>query len=504
MKPNLIFGIDVGTRTTVISYWNVTQNGIATFKLHGEELIPSGYLPEELEVPGGLDVLAKPGVITNFKIDFWKSDNPRAEHQKRLLEWLTRLYLLLEKQDGLPIDQAAFCFTYPAQRNRLEPLYRELVIRAGFPGDRLVFLDEPTAAVYGHMVEDKDKKSPIGKGLILDVGAGTTDYTIVDMRGGEAGMVVLDTSSISVAGNACTRKLRLLLPEGGLRDQFDHFVKDKSLRADRYKEEISDYYNDGNDDALSWNVKELGIKLRSESRAQFDESVREEWESISREISSRLKAARLSDEDLKFVIPCGGGALHSGLRSYLNKRFGSKVVPTPHPQLIVSRGAAYFGRSRFVPENLRLGTTNGHALLPVSHVLDRDVYIHFPAVTRQENIFLLRKGQVVPLKQPLSGAVPVTLDSNILFPEGPVHIYVGELSKKVVDLDIEWSESEKEVGNHPGTLDWEFKPEVGQLSVTLKLDNVKLNYKGRIATATVNQIVASPGEFTRGGSDNEQ
>lgn len=410
MKPNLFFGIDVGISNSVVSYWNVRQNCIARFKLHGEELIPFGYFPENLEIPQGVDVLESPGIITNFMIDFWKSNQPSVEVKQRLQGWLTRLYLTLEKE--LPLHDAAFCFTYPLQRNHLEPLYRDLVIRSGFPEDRLIFLDELTATVYGHLVEDK--KSPIGKGLIIDVEAGITNYTIVEILGGEAGMAVLDTSSIDVAGNACTRKLRLLLPDEQ-RTIFDKFVKDKPQRADYYKNAISSYYNDGNEDDISFRVRELGIKLNSESRTQFEESVSEEWESISRGITSRLKATQTSDKDLKFVVLTGNGSLHPGLHSPLLTRFGNKVIPTLHPEFIVSHGAAYFGRSWFAPEQSGKGGNDSKANLSlVSHVQDHIAYIEFPEHTKQkeEAINLLRTGQVNTIKQSLSESEPVSLKSN--------------------------------------------------------------------------------------------
>jgi hypothetical protein len=80
-------------------------------------------------------------------------------------------------------------------------------------------------------------------------------------------------------------------------------------------------------------------------------------------------------------------------------------------------------------------------------------------------------------------------------PEGTVWVYVGGTPKDLVDLDIKWSKAETEVGNHPGKLEWKFRPEVGQLSITLKLDNVKLNYKSQVATATVNEMVKPPGTY---------
>lgn len=490
MDVPMIFGIDVGTRTTVVSYWNLRQRKRAELKLGTDERIPSYYRRGDTEIPQAQDELpALPAdAVTDFKIRFWKTDQPGPENEQDLQGWLARLYGTLHREFGADMDRAGFCFTYPAQRNGLEPVYRRLIEQSGFGRERLLFLDEPTAAVYTQVSDAAEGGAPLhGKGLIIDIGAGTTDYTLVDV-GAQTGMTVLDASSISAAGNYFTRRLEGLFKERQAQAAFRALVQAEPLRADRAKETVSEYYADSENRDLPFQFQIAGVgRLHSANLKAFAETARDDWALVSEAITSRLKARGLTDGDLRFVIPCGGGALHSGLMMHLQARFGDRLKQVLKPQLLVARGAALFARDR-------LGGGNAPAI-PVSTVLEHDVAVVFPEDTGQERVCLLRKGQTIPLQRLLGGGSIVTLQSNIFLPEGVVSVEVGELRKELGLLDIPWSQSQTEFDNHPGTVAWEFRPETGELSVAVKLDNLPVNWETDEFVGMVSQIISMPGVY---------
>ena len=118
-----LIGIDVGTRTTIVSAYDTRT------KMH-RYIQPSGsnsYFPSIYSIcPSGTkfghdlqellreepDSQYRRYLVQNFKIDFWKPNTPSASAIRHLKDWLGIIYTHLV--DIQADTGAKYCFTYPA------------------------------------------------------------------------------------------------------------------------------------------------------------------------------------------------------------------------------------------------------------------------------------------------------------------------------------------------------------------------------------------------------
>jgi hypothetical protein len=308
-------------------------------------------------------------------------------------------------------------------------------------------------------------------------------------------MYVLDSSSTKVAGNDCTEVIHKLLDDSASKAKFLDFVATQPFRADVYKEKFSLYYSDDENSNLMFNcnVPNIGT-LRSADFGQFASTVDEMWSRINSDISAQLRRANVPEEDLKFVIVSGGGALHSGLRYHLHRSFHHKVITSREPQFRVAQGAVLFALDAIFPG--REDRPNGRdGEVGVWHVIDKRVWVEFPEATGQKPVEILSKGQQVSLKRPVQASKALILDSNYFFPEGEAKLCIGGLTKSMGTLDIPWTTSKGERADHPGKLSWTFDAAKGTLQVALKLDNVKVNHTNDQFLCLIEQILTVPGRF---------
>jgi len=377
---------------------------------------------------------------------------------------------------------------YPAQRNDLEPIFKDLIVQSDFPADRTYFLDEPTAAAYNTLTSEQwtRTRGAFGKGLILDVGAGTTDYTIADFRGGEIGVNVVDSSSTNMAGNNFTYALRALLQQSDDKAAFDRFVADAPWEADAIKEQISDWYKVPDNYNEPYNRLKKGVgRFSVANRKAFKDSVNTESQAILSRVMERLAAVNLSKDQLGFVLLVGGGGLHTGLADYIKDVFGTKAELIDQPQTGVSKGACLFAKS------LCLGEQN-RALLVRSTV--PRVWIQFPEDTKQKDVLIFTDGQEIPVGRTLRGKERIVLQSNIFFKEGDMYLRMNDTWKNLGEINIKWFSSE-EINDHGGYVEWEFQPQTGRLSVVVKLDKTRIRAEGYSILGQLEVHVRTKGNY---------
>jgi molecular chaperone DnaK (HSP70) len=368
-----------------------------------------------------------------------------------------------------------FCFSYPAQRQELEPLFKELIIESGFPEDHLCFLDEPTSAAYCSFIGNVSSSQAVmehGLGLIIDIGAGTTDFTLANFQGGRSfqddrSINIIDSSSANIAGNDFTRALSRLLKNNS-QDAFARFMVKSPWGADRIKEAFSDHYSDpDNYDVPIFRARAGVGRFESQSLDHFQTAIQSEWNSLMACVLQRLRAANHTERDLKFVLLTGGGALHSGLVKYVREQFGDKaVILSKEPQTVVAQGACQFAKNICLPDQV--------SGLTVSMAVPR-VWIEFPPSTNQKDVVIFESNQEIPTAKSLSGRASIVLQSNIFFSEGDLHLRVDEETINLGSIDIQWFLTPRAAGespewnDHKGVVEWDYKPTTGSLSVVVKL-----------------------------------
>lgn len=496
------FGIDVGTRTTVISYWYAKQAILAELKHAGAACIDSCFLEEDLSLFGAAlakkmaeepDSTVAKSAVTSFKVRFWeREDKPKKESRDHLGTWLAIIKALICAEIGEPAfeERSCFCFTYPAQRSEHEQRYRQLIVDAGFPDDdeRLSFMDEPTAAAFAltstdHATIDGRSSAGLEKlgklGLFVDIGAGTTDLTLAEV--GKTALRVLASSSIAEAGNEATACLAALAND---KEAFKKLLASNTTRFERTKHKISDYYRNPDDQDSPTTAKLLGITFGAGSLADFAESVRPMWKR-----ARKLDIGEHSLSDVDFVVGVGGGMLHTGYASLLRQEFGDRFHLAMEPQLMVARGAAIHARKRSKPSD-EIG-----ARLTIERLVAEDITVEFPADTEQETITILSGGDVIDVDEgKTKGSKKFTLKSNVFEAEGHINLRVGSKKTRLGDVDIKWSLF-GESNDHGGKVKWVLDPADGSLEIEVRLDEVDLNGEGKSVLGRETVELKQRGEF---------
>ena len=235
--PKYVIGIDLGTTNCVIAYspLDVEKAEVHILPIpqlvtpavvdHRDSLPSFLYLPTDTELQGtdysfgkhaeGVPVSVageiarkKTADVPDRSIIAAKSwlCHSKVDRRQPILPWnapesvpkispltATQRYLehLIETWNDAfpdaPIAQQEVVITVPASFDAgARELTREAAIAAGLPEDKLVFLEEPQAAIYAWLNEVGDswrKNLKLGNTLLVcDVGGGTTDLTLVGVE----------------------------------------------------------------------------------------------------------------------------------------------------------------------------------------------------------------------------------------------------------------------------------------------------------------------------------
>ncbi|MBI9064592.1 MAG: Hsp70 family protein [Marinilabiliaceae bacterium] len=479
-KSNFIFGIDVGTSTTAASYYNTNQKILASQSLHGQTIFPS------IVKDNGKEVI-------NFKIHFWHTDNPSKETISYMANWLLWL------RDGLKdvykdgFNEHIYCFTYPAQRQAILSKYQNIIKDVGFPisknSVRALVVEEPIAAALSYLKESQNKP---GLGIVLDIGAGTTDISIIEIQG-ENQIHIHDASSMDIAGNVCTQKMKDLIVDKGLHNDFEKLIKTNQRAIDGIKEMFSDYYSEEENREEAFSFKSNGIKFKS-TFDQFTESMVPIWGDINKLISERLKIKGIDVSDLDFIYGVGGGVMHNGLWNLVEKTYGEKAFRSNEARYAVARGAALHAAAATSSYRESKGSKEEQKI-EVSYQIGKDVKVAFPDDTEQHPVTIFNKESLFKLGQRVDGSFPICLQSNILFPEGDAIIEIEGFEPITIgEIDINWYGGD-ENDNHGGDIKWSFFPDEGRLTVSAKLDRTKINTEGYTIIGEVTISVTPSGSY---------
>lgn len=511
------FGIDIGTRSTVIYRYNPKLKTSAPFKIAGNAVIPTSYLLlDDGNYITGQDaedlVRREPKIASRlykgFKIDYWVPEDHKGQEKKardELLGFVKLIWKFLVVEFKGELSKAAFCFTYPAQRNDRLADFEKLVREAGFPDDRIHFLDEPSAASCGFAWSSvateegpssrgapfwkrilsplaafgEDRKSSFdGTGLIIDIGAGTTDVAVVEL--GESKLKIAATRSTNCAGNDCTLGLATLAKHFGKNaseapaEAWCNYVSEHPSQADLYKEQdFSDFYRDPDNEDMNTNrrIARYGIELESDSLDAFAKSSASCWEAIRDSVRRVLNDAGRSEKRIGWVLLVGGGARHSALQMALEQEYGQVVKVADDPQTLVAQGAMFYAGQK---SGAIVHESKGVKLTSIVHEVEERVAIKFPDDTEAGSVVLLKRGQEIDLKEDNIDIVKsVTLQSNVVSSEGPAYLVVGEDCTPLGVVDIEWKLF-GESNNHVAKIHAILDPGSRELKVKLSLQNVKL------------------------------
>jgi molecular chaperone DnaK len=347
------FGIDLGTTMSVVAQVSTSGQPVVLPNAEGAPTTPSIVLFDDGHAvvgavareslttePDSVVQLVKRHIGSGWTFDYG-GVSYRPEHVSALI--LRKVVQDAQLLAG-PVSEAAI--TVPAYFS--DPM-RAATLRAGeLAGlDVLGLLSEPTAAAIAYGYE----KRPAGTtGVVVDLGGGTFDVTVMDYDGAE--LTVRATGGDAYLGGANFDKvlfdyfaerfeaahgLDINDPDALSLDEVTQVSQDWLLRAARAKHDLTAR------DRTSVALQAAGLTLRVEvSRAEF----------VARsailldEMADVVAAAGVKRADISLVLPVGGATRIPAVRARIREVFGIEPDTSVRPDEAVALGAALYAARR--------------------------------------------------------------------------------------------------------------------------------------------------------------
>jgi molecular chaperone DnaK len=382
-----IYGIDLGTTYSCIAY--VDQYGKATVipNAEGELTTPSVVLFEQNNRIVGKEaknsaVLSPEHVVSMIKREM---GNPDYHFEYDGIEYspqeissyiLKKLALDAEQQIGKPVSEVVI--TCPAYFGLAE---REATRVAGELAGLHVreIINEPTAAALDFGIQEgRDQVA-----MVYDLGGGTFDVTIIQIRGG-AIQVVATGGDHRLGGRDWDEQVVLYLasewrkanPDGS--DPLDSLETQQDLwqKAETAKRTLT--ARDETRVAVVHDGKTQSVTL---TRQQFDGLTRGKLEQTIQYTRETLEVARSKGiESFDVLLLVGGSTRMPQVKERLQHEFPNSEIKVHDPDQAVAKGAAIYGLKLAVGDAIRVltdgqvGSEDGSAAISseILVTVDRD------------------------------------------------------------------------------------------------------------------------------------
>jgi molecular chaperone DnaK len=271
--------------------------------------------------------------------------------------------ILRELKSFLPedISSESVVVTIPAAFDTIQSnATKEAGLRAGF--QEVVLLQEPIAASLAYANQQINKTLPNGKWLVFDLGGGTFDVALLEIKDGE--MKVLDHEGDNFLGGTDFDRLivdNLILPELEKSYKFGDLEKSMKSASGKYntayhvllrraedaKIQLSgapnaELFVDGFEDDEGNDVeKELLIK-----QSDFNQIITPHVEHSLDLLRQILERNDLTKDHLQFILLVGGSTYIPYVRQRLNEAFGIPLNVNIDPTTCVAMGAAFYAGTR--------------------------------------------------------------------------------------------------------------------------------------------------------------
>jgi len=351
------FGIDLGTTMSVVAQVNGAGTPVVLPNAEGSPTTPSIVLldgghavvgavaRESLATePDSVVQLVKRHIGSGWTFDY-AGVTYRPEHVSALI--LRKVVQDAQLLAG-PVSQAAI--TVPAYFS--DPM-RAATLRAGeLAGlDVLGLLSEPTAAAIAYGYE----KRPVGTtGVVVDLGGGTFDVTVMDYDGAE--LRVRATGGDAYLGGANFDKvlfdyfverfetahgIDINDPDALSIDEVTQVSQDWLLRAARAKHDLTAR------ERTSVALQAAGLTLRAEvTQAEFIARSAILLDEMTEKMTDVVAAAGARPADIRLVLSVGGATRIPAVRARIREIFGAEPDMSVRPDEAVALGAALYAARR--------------------------------------------------------------------------------------------------------------------------------------------------------------
>jgi molecular chaperone DnaK len=357
MPEATALGIDLGTTLSVVAQVDRAGRPVVLPNAEGAPMTPSivafdgatAIVGEKAREALGHDPASVVQLVKRHMGSDWTFDfsgvSYRPEHVSAII--LRKLHRDAELVTG-PVAQAAV--TVPAYFN--DPMRSATRRSAELAGlDVVGLLSEPTAAAlaFGY-----DQRPAGATGVVVDLGGGTFDVTVMDYDGHE--LAVRATGGDFYLGGANFDKVLLdylveqFRAEHGLDihdpdalslDECTQVSQDWLLRAEAAKHELSDRPH------TTVPLHAAGLLLRVVvTREMFLQRSRPLLDEVSQKMLDVLAAAGVAPADVAFVLAVGGSTRIPAVRERITDLFRTAPDTSVPPDEAVALGAALFAAQR--------------------------------------------------------------------------------------------------------------------------------------------------------------
>jgi molecular chaperone DnaK len=377
--PTAAIGIDLGTTFSVLARIDERGRPVTVVNAEGDHLTPSVVLFEGDDVVVGKEALKAIVTEAHHVAECSKRDvGQRAYH--KVLEGkqyppeviealvLNKLRVDAEKQIG-PIDKVVI--TVPAYFDEVRrKATQDSGYMAGF--EVLDIINEPTAAAvaFGFQQGYLDPQGSTAEPqniLVYDLGGGTFDVTVMQIRGTEFNALATD-GDVRLGGYDWDQRLVDLVAEGFIR-QHKLDPREDAASGGKLWRECEDAKR-----TLSARQKTAvacdhhGISARIEiTRSQFEEATQDLLDRTRFTTVQALRAAGLDWKDLSRVLLVGGSTRMPMVRAMLRQLSGKEPDDSVAADEAVAHGAALhasliLARQAGMPDTFKIKNVNSHSL----------------------------------------------------------------------------------------------------------------------------------------------
>ena len=328
---SIVFGIDLGTTNTVISYFEENKSKILTDGVF--KLIPSKiYISSDNKIYCGnyIPIGAK-NIINSFKVKIGKEYNLIRNNKEYNISDILNIFinhiksLIYKKFPGLIKIETVITVPSNFSDNQRE-IIREAFINNNFSVIRII--NEPSAASLAYGLNQGDEN----KIMVIDTGGGTMDITILERE--DNFFQVLHSEGLNDLGGDNFTNIIVNYIIDKLKLEKSKISKDSLFyTAQRIKEKLSyqEHY--------ITNLKNIGIDYNLElSIKEFNKLSSKLLQRVDDLLSNIIQTY----EGIEYFILVGGSSKMKILQDKIYNITGKKPWIHPNLESVVSEGAALY------------------------------------------------------------------------------------------------------------------------------------------------------------------
>ncbi|QGJ72385.1 Molecular chaperone DnaK [Planctomycetales bacterium 10988] len=348
-------GIDLGTTYSAMAWVDDTGQSVLIPNAEGDLLTPTTILFRDEEVLVGREA-KKQGVYEPDRLaECVKRDMGKPKFHKsvgglELPPEVIQAYVLKKLANDLASvvkDDFSVVITVPAFFD--EPRRKATIDAAQIAGLKVIdIVNEPTAAalafgeVLGYLKQSKESPEDTINVLVYDLGGGTFDATLIEMKAGNLRTIATD-GDVQLGGRDWDE---ILVDHAGFRLQEmigSNPVNDPILhqRLINHVEEVKHTLSVRKSASLKLTVEDQTHEIRI-TRDQFEEESEHLLERTAYVTRQLLTTSGLQWSDLNRIILVGGSTRMPMVSRMLLERTGIQPDHTINPDEAVARGAAVF------------------------------------------------------------------------------------------------------------------------------------------------------------------